>query len=90
MSRLIDVEPILAMCDDPEVSEPYGIHGAVLERMMREAPIANRPQGEWLDTGKDPDHSHPLTAIWYKCSECGDGTNTKTNFCPNCGAKMKQ
>ena len=49
-----------------------------------------RPQGEWLDTGKDPSHSHPLTAIWYKCSECGDGTNTKTNYCPNCGAKMKQ
>lgn len=49
-----------------------------------------RPQGEWEDTGKDPDHSHPLTAIWYRCSECGDGTNTKTNYCPNCGAKMKQ
>ena len=49
-----------------------------------------RPQGEWLDTGKDPSHSHPLTAIWYRCSECGDGTNTKTNYCPECGAKMKQ
>lgn len=52
--------------------------------------IAGRPQGEWLDTGKDPSHSHPLTAIWYRCSECGDGTNTKTNYCPNCGAKMEQ
>ena len=51
--------------------------------------IADRPQGEWIDTGKDPDHSHPLTAIWYRCSECGDGTNTKTNYCPNCGAQMK-
>jgi DNA-directed RNA polymerase subunit RPC12/RpoP len=50
--------------------------------------FADRPQGEWIDTGKDPDHSHPLTAIWYRCSECGDGTNTKTNFCPNCGARM--
>ena len=49
----------------------------------------DRPQGEWLDTGKDPDHSHPLTAIWYRCSECGDGTNAKTNFCPYCGARMK-
>ena len=51
--------------------------------------VSGRPQGEWLDTGKDPDHSHPLTAIWYKCSECGDGTNAKTNFCPNCGADMR-
>ena len=51
--------------------------------------LADRLQGEWIDTGKDPDHSHPLTAIWYRCSECGDGTNTKTNYCPNCGARMK-
>ena len=50
--------------------------------------LADRPQGEWEDTGKDPNHSHPLTAIWYRCSECGDGTNTKTNYCPNCGARM--
>ena len=57
---------------------------------IRTVPSADRPQGEWQDTGKDPDHSHPLTAIWYRCSECGDGTNTKTNYCPNCGAKMKQ
>ena len=58
--------------------------------MLSEKARADRPQGEWIDTGKDPDHSHPLTAIWYRCSECGDGTNTKTNYCPNCGAKMKQ
>lgn len=51
--------------------------------------VADKPQGDWLDTGKDPSHSHPLTAIWYRCSECGDGTNTKTNYCPSCGARMK-
>ena len=50
--------------------------------------IADRPQGGWEDTGKDPSHSHPLTAIWYRCSECGYGTNTKTNYCPECGARM--
>ena len=56
---------------------------------VRAYKLENRPQGEWLDTGKDPDHSHPLTAIWYRCSVCGDGTNAKTNFCPDCGAEMK-
>ena len=58
--------------------------------VKQDIPSADRPQGEWEDTGKDPSHSHPLTAIWYRCSECGYGTNTKTNYCPNCGAKMKQ
>ena len=56
---------------------------------LEEVPSADRPRGEWKDTGKDPDHSHPLTAIWYRCSECGYGTNAKTNFCPDCGARMK-
>ena len=60
-----------------------------VEKWIDTFPSADRPQGEWIDTGKDPDHSHPLTAIWYRCSECGDGTNTKTNYCPNCGAQMK-
>ena len=61
-----------------------------IESEINNVPSTDRPQGEWLDTGKDPSHSHPLTAIWYRCSECGDGTNTKTNYCPECGAKMKQ
>ena len=60
-----------------------------IDRDIRLIPSADRPQGEWEDTGKDPSHSHPLTAIWYRCSECGYGTNTKTNYCPECGARMK-
>jgi len=63
MSRYIDVEPILAMCDDPEVSEPYGIHGVVLERMMREAPIVGIV--------------HCKECKWYNCKACfrDDGAN---------------
>ena len=60
-----------------------------LQKRIEAIPSADRPQGEWEDTGKDPSHSHPLTAIWYRCSECGYGTNAKTNFCPDCGAEMK-
>lgn len=70
--------------------DAFGIGKVTLECMDElMSMIADRPQGEWLDTGKDPSHSHPLTAIWYRCSECGYGTNTKTNYCPNCGARMK-
>ena len=25
----------------------------------------------------------------YKCSECGEWQNDKSNYCPNCGAKME-
>lgn len=25
----------------------------------------------------------------YRCSRCGRGTAVKSNYCPNCGAKMR-
>lgn len=50
--------------------------------------VSDRPQGEWIDKGD-----------YAVCSNCGTHSGTqfdgvepvprKTNFCPNCGAKMK-
>ena len=89
MSDLIKREDaIKATWKEPTYADPINILTEVRDR-IEAIPSADRPQGEWEDTGKDPDHSHPLTAIWYRCSECGDGTNTKTNYCPSCGARMK-
>ena len=28
-------------------------------------------------------------ALWHACSECGKTVYYKTNYCPNCGAKME-
>lgn len=39
------------------------------------------PKGHWKPTGED---FSPL-----ECSECGYVQFKKTNFCPNCGAKME-
>lgn len=51
---------------------------------------AKRPQGEWIE------HHKPFTWMgftYWTCSECGYGKNNQnwiqSNFCPNCGAKMK-
>lgn len=49
----------------------------------------DRPKGEWIDTGNDKEHLHPLSARWYRCSVCGLETNAKTNYCFDCGADMK-
>ena len=47
-------------------------------------PYEERPQGEWI---MDNEHTkNPL--LWYKCNLCGV-YHSPTNFCPNCGAKMK-
>ena len=37
--------------------------------------------GRWIDYQKN-------IWIYAQCSECGTVHDTKTNYCPNCGAKM--
>ena len=61
------------------------------ESIVEQAPsvIPQPKEGEWIDTGKDPKHEHPLTARWYRCSECGHEGNTKFPWCPYCGSRMK-
>ena len=63
-------------------------HNKVCEEMAKRH-TADRPKGEWIDTGKDKEHLHPLSARWYRCSVCGLETNTKTNYCFDCGADMR-
>lgn len=45
-----------------------------------------RPQGEWVYEEKKI--SYALFG-YYVCSVCGEHYANNTNFCPNCGAKMK-
>ena len=49
MSRWIDIELILEWCNDPEVSEPYGIDGSKLWRKIREAPSLKTKQIKYFD-----------------------------------------
>jgi rubrerythrin len=45
--------------------------------------IEPRKKGEWKEH-KD------YTGLAYLCSECGYFTTMRTNFCPNCGADMRE
>lgn len=38
--------------------------------------------GHWIET----DNYDPC---WYMCSECHRRTDDKSDYCPNCGAKME-
>ena len=57
--------------------------------------IADRPRGEWIDKGWKGDWQFETDGrgnCWYEyeCSECGfHNKGGKSNFCPNCGARMK-
>ena len=56
-----------------------------VEEALNSIPAADvRPvkKGEWID------HQEGRW-IYAKCSECGTVHDVKSNFCPNCGAKME-
>jgi hypothetical protein len=45
-------------------------------------PSTDRPPGEWIDYRQ---YNIPL----FDCSICGYHAKKMSNFCPNCGSKMK-
>ena len=53
--------------------------------LIDNAPTVERPQGEWIDT----ENMEEYWAEEYQCSICG-AKNHWHNYCPNCGAKLKQ
>lgn len=73
----------------------------LFENVIENLPAAQpeRKKGMWIDEKGEPVGWHKLfkscPAAWCKCSECGDWLeasdeyHVKGNFCPNCGAMMK-
>ena len=59
-------------------------------------PSVKAAQGEWIDKGWNGDWQFQTDGrgnSWheYECSECGfHNKGGKSNFCPSCGAAMKQ
>lgn len=49
--------------------------------------VAPVKRGEWVDYDED----NPLPLEWrYRCSLCGCPQDYAHNYCPNCGARMKE
>ena len=54
-----------------------------LKQNILKMPAIDRLQGEWIGNNLDGTFK-----VW-DCSECGIHIETRWNFCPNCGARMK-
>ena len=72
-----------AIRDIEECVLPYV--GGISLRMAIEALKEQRPHGEWV---LDKEISFVFNI--YECSKCRFNGSKRWNFCPNCGAKMKE
>lgn len=62
------------------------------ERLKKRIAELMPKEGEWIMDCLAPQMDEYRIGEWAyapKCSECGTHWDAKTNYCPNCGAKMK-
>ena len=98
--RLIDADALLKKKDEiyipPEDPEETWCFGANIEVIhiddVKDAttidPEELRPKGRWKykwDAEKDPKRLF----VRIVCSECNLHTGQRSNYCPNCGARME-
>ena len=61
-------------------------YNKALCNFIKSIPSADRPQGEWIYID-EPIIGNPYGR--YKCSKCNLEEPFESDFCPNCGARMK-
>ena len=54
---------------------------------IRVLPPAERKKGRWISLD---DFRGKYNDRGYKCSECDEHSDYEENFCPNCGADMRE
>lgn len=92
MAEYIERETLLRSIADDVA--PFNV--AMVFRHIHNAPTADvapvvhgrwerEPASYWRWT---PSGAVAVTRTTYRCGLCGRGTAVKSNYCPNCGAKM--
>lgn len=100
IEQIIDEQPTIEpeRVDDPdriytELSKVYNMDAmpdeakAIIGDLMISLPDApERKKGRWIDETFKP---WGLVYHPYKCDQCGEHSESDSDFCPNCGARME-
>ena len=70
--------PFNKMCDIQESCEA-----------LYNAGYRKQSEGKWIQHTEKPTWLEDDVEVFYECSICNTQSPAPTNFCPNCGAKMK-
>ena len=77
--RLIDSDLL-----EPDADYDDGEFWAVSMTQIENAPTIEPKKGRWIDK------SNGIEGAWNYCSVCGEQAIDLYDFCPNCGADMRQ
>ena len=75
-----------------EINAPKDI-ALICDDFKNKSDYVKRERGEWIKFKAfwfDSDAVEGYEIIAVKCSLCGKESETKYNFCPNCGADMRK
>ena len=101
MMRLIDADALInrmyhdAFETDTDMQKwdsGCWIRYKMFENAIDEQPTIEPKQGEWIKTTPWSYGAGmgEVYGYYQKCSNCGKEFMDKSNFCPNCGARMKE
>ena len=82
IDRQTAITAIFDLCDEVDTDNP---HVDAIEDVLENLPSAQpRKKGKWIDKSDDID------GAWNYCSVCGEQAIDLYDFCPNCGADMRE
>lgn len=82
ISRKMAIDGFYEMSSDTDHLCTVGDYVSFLESLSAQP---KRKTGKWIETDKHDIYYQP----GYKCSVCGVLTTCHGNYCPNCGADMR-
>jgi hypothetical protein len=95
VEALPSAQPLVIHCTDCEdwlerqsilgvtISELPSAQPEIVLELLKTQPTIEPRKGKWKEHKDYP-------GLAYLCSECGYFTTMRTNFCPNCGADMRE
>ena len=91
MSRYIDKQMLISTLNaksDMALGTPKAVfaHVSKMVELLSTADVAKVNRGRWVVS----DFTPYCSVCYRQCDYNGDGTHSKSLFCPNCGAKMDE
>ena len=85
---IAELPPVRPKYTDEEIDRAQAVEQAYVDKMVEMAvEELKRPKGEWIDIEY---FDREWTCYRPKCPFCNEEPKEYSNYCPNCGAKLRE